>query len=238
MAQVTDRHAIIVSHGSPSHPQGQEAEIAALASDVATHLPGWTVRGATLASTGGLVAAMDGVRNPLIYPLFMAPGWFTDVCLPRRLGPRPVRRLPPLGVDPDLPGLINAELETALHARGWIARDTALVIAAHGSSAHPQSGEAVRGFAERLAGLAGPRSLNLGFIEEAPFLHDAARISDPAVCVPFFAIAAGHVSHDVPNALAAAGFNGVVLPPAIAYRGLPRFIATAIDRAQRDRRAA
>ncbi|MDT8345494.1 MAG: cobalamin biosynthesis protein CbiX, partial [Thermohalobaculum sp.] len=59
----------------------------ALAAHVAGHLPGWRVRGATLAAPGALAAALAGLGGApvLVYPHFMSDGWFVSDELPRRL---------------------------------------------------------------------------------------------------------------------------------------------------------
>ena len=238
MAPVTDQQAILVSHGSPSRPDEQQTAISALADRVGTLLPGWQVRGATLAAEGAITAALEGAQNPLVYPVFMAPGWFTDVCLPERLGSTPVRQMAPLGLDPSLPALVHSELEAMLAGRGQSVHDTAVVVAAHGSPSHPENGAAVRRFAQAFQNRAKPRSLDLGFIEEPPYLHNVAHVPKPAACVPFFAIAAGHVLDDVPRALSRAGFVGSVLPPMIGYRGLPILIAEALLRETTKQRCA
>ena len=90
--------ALIVAHGQPGDPAPQQAITEALAARV--QVPGIRVRGATLAMSGALDIATDAT---LIYPLFMAQGWFTRTELPRRLalaGASKARILPPFGADP------------------------------------------------------------------------------------------------------------------------------------------
>src|SRR5690606_10213995 len=97
---------------------------------------GWQVRGATLASDGALEAALDGLRAPLIYPVFMAEGVFTGTLLPRRLkaaGAGDVLQLPPLGVDPALPALMADVALAAARQAGLKPAAATLLIAAHGS---------------------------------------------------------------------------------------------------------
>lgn len=77
MPQDHPRSALIVAHGSPSDPDPQEAALQALAQAVAAHLPGWQVRGATLAAEGAFDAGVAALEAPLIYPFFMARGYFT-----------------------------------------------------------------------------------------------------------------------------------------------------------------
>ncbi|WP_137699329.1 CbiX/SirB N-terminal domain-containing protein [Marimonas lutisalis] len=238
MAQVTEHHALIVAHGSPSEPDVQEAALTDLATLVSASLTGWTVRGATVAAPGAVEQAIAELERPLVYPFFMAPGWFVDVCLPKRLGPRIGKILAPLGCDPELPALVRNKLLDTLSAKELTARETSLVLAAHGSPRHPENGQAVRQFASTLKSQLNPRCVNLGFIEEPPYLKDVARIEEPAICVPFFAAEAGHVTQDIPEALSEAGFEGSVLPPLIKYHGLADLIAKSLARARCDRRAA
>ena len=70
-----------------------------------------------------------------------------------------------------------------------------------------------------------------GYVEEAPFLQDVAGdIDGPALCLPLFALSAGHVTGDVPEALEAAGFDGPLLPPIGAVPQVPALIARAVRR--------
>jgi sirohydrochlorin ferrochelatase len=50
------------------------------------------------------------------------------------------------------------------------------------------------------------------------------------VCLPFFAAEGGHVSDDIPAALAEAGFQGRVLPPVGLDARVSGIIAAAIAR--------
>ena len=80
-----EQSALIVAHGSPSNPEQGEVDMQELAARVAVLLPGWRVRGVTLAAPGRLEAAVVELGGPVVYPFFMAGGWFTKVELPRRL---------------------------------------------------------------------------------------------------------------------------------------------------------
>ena len=64
--QATDRQALIVAHGNPSDPAPQEAALSRLAAQVAKQLPGWGLRGATLAKAG--------FQGPVLPPLISYPG--------------------------------------------------------------------------------------------------------------------------------------------------------------------
>ncbi len=75
------------------------------------------------------------------------------------------------------------------------------------------------------------REVRTGFIDEAPYLAEAARVAAPALCLPFFAGRAGHVEGDLPEALAEAEFPGRMLDPIGTDPEVPRIIAEALARA-------
>ena len=87
----------------------------ALAAEVGARLSGWRVRGATLAAEGALGAALVGLTSPLIYPFFMAEGWFTHTALPRALGRVGAsgHQLRPFGADPGLASLVESSALSA-----------------------------------------------------------------------------------------------------------------------------
>ena len=62
-----------------------------------------------------------------------------------------------------------------------------------------------------------------------PQLSSLAGFGPGAVCLPFFAAQGGHVTQDIPAALAEAGFQGRVLPPLGLDPRVPALIAAAIS---------
>lgn len=223
--------AVIVAHGQPGEPAPQEAALAALAAAVRGHLEGAEVRSATLAMPGALEAAVAGMKAPLIYPFFMAEGYFTGTALPARLrkaGAATARQLAPFGADPALCGLIRRVAQTAAVAAGVEPARCALLLAAHGSKVSSTSKDTVAAVTRALKQTGPFRDVTYGLIEEPPFLRDVARGLDPAICLPFFALRAGHVVGDIPDALGEAGFGGPLLPAIGEHPEVPRLIARAI----------
>ncbi|MEP2716234.1 CbiX/SirB N-terminal domain-containing protein [Pseudophaeobacter sp.] len=223
---------VLVSHGQPSAPQPPELALAKLANEVAQHLPaGWHLRSATLAQPGRLEEVM--AEGALVYPFFMASGLFTTQILPRRLAGIAHRILPPFGADPALPQLtceiLRQEFKN-LPATASKAKP-AVLLAAHGSARGPKARQATERFAQTLRPLLPEAELMTGFIEEAPYLEDAAR-SLPAcsLCLPFFAQAGDHVISDIPTALAEAGLATQCLPALGTYPQIAKLIARAILR--------
>ena len=229
---IKPRDALIVAHGAPADPAPQEEVLQALAAATAPHLPaGWRIRGATLAAEGALESALDGLTNPLIYPFFMAEGFFTGTLLPRRLaeaGATNAIQTAPFGIDPALPALMA---RVALAAADGTAAQTNLLIAAHGSKVSRTSADSTHAMVASLGPLTGFNRILAGFVEEAPFLADQARDLGHGICLPFFALEAGHVVGDIPDAMEEAGFQGPILPPIGQHPDVPALIAAALIRA-------
>lgn len=233
------RHAaLLVAHGWPSRPKGPEAAIHDLATAVEDRLgAAWAVAGATLAKRGALGAALDRLPAEaplLVYPHFMADGWFSTEELPRRLrrtGAGEVTLLPAFGRDPAVHALCLARAAEAVRANGWRPGEAGLLLAAHGHPSDPRAAASARAAAGHLAASGLFREVVTGFVDEAPYLADAARLAGPALCLPYFALRAGHVEADLPEALAEAGFAGPVLEPVGTDFEVPALIAAALARA-------
>lgn len=223
---------VIVAHGSPSDPAPQQAAVAALAARVAALLPGRRIRGATLASPGALAEALADLPDPAIYPFFMAEGWFTRRELPRRLAElgHQGKQLPPFGLDPDLPDLITRIVIDAAEKAGIEPESADLILAAHGSAVARRSKDSAYAMAELLRGRTPFWRVRVGLIEEPPYLHDIAATTRIGICLPFFALRAGHVTGDIPEALATAGFRGPLLPAVGEHPAAAGLIAAAIAR--------
>ncbi len=233
MAPVTSPAAVIVSHGSPSDPDPQEAFVAQLAAQVA-ELSGRKVTGATLAKNGALEARVSGLNAPLIYPLFMTDGWFVSTNLHSRLKAAGLpcwRMATPLGMDLCLPELAVRTLRQTMARHNLPRGGTTLVLAAHGSPSDRRPARATHAFGAALYTSGLFREVRTGFVDEAPSLEQAAAISGPALVLPFFAARAGHVLMDLPDALEAAGFDGPVMDPIGVWDGVAPLIANALHAA-------
>lgn len=222
--------AVIVSHGQPGNPGPQQQAIEQLAAAVGAENPECEVLGATLAMPGALAAVVD--PDSLIYPLFMAEGWFTGRELPRRLaqaGAAGAQVMRPFGADPTLPALIVSTAHQAAALQGWQPKDTTLLLTAHGSQRSQASFTITNDIAARIA----PDFARVvtGFVEQEPFIADAARGLTHAVSLPLFALRAEHVLDDLPAALDQARFTGPRLDPIGLAPQVPGLIAAAIRNA-------
>jgi len=219
-------HALIIAHGQPSDPERADADLAALAAQVAHHLPGWHVGSATLAAPGALARAI-ATHGPKgrAYPLFMAGGWFTRTHLPAKLaeaGGPDWQVLEPMGCDPAVHDLT---LHLALQAN-----PTSLILAAHGSSRSPVPSDIAHHLAERITAAGLPTQA--AFIDQSPQLAHTQNQDPTAACLPYFAASGGHVTDDIPAALLDANFKGRLLPAMGLAPEIPAIIARAIKAGQ------
>lgn len=215
-------HLLIVAHGQPSDPGPAARELADLAFRVGEHLPGWKVAAATLAESGA-VEAVAATGPGLVFPLFMAGGWFTRVQIPSRLAQTGVRGwqvLEPFGCDPTVHQLAR----TLAHEAGG----SDVIVAAHGSFKSPVPAAIARTVAGLIAQDRPDHRVETGFIDQAPQLSGITGMGPDAICLPFFAMAGGHVTDDIPAALAGAGFRGRILPPVGVDHRVPGLIAAAV----------
>jgi sirohydrochlorin ferrochelatase len=216
------QNALIVAHGQPSDPRPAGAALKALAAKVQALLPGWSVGAATLAEANAMARAVAGRPGGVVYPMFMAGGWFTKVQIPKRLaeaGATGWTVLEPFGCDPLVHDLCVTLVREA-------AADQ-VILAAHGSFKSPVPSDIARHVAGRIAAGTGAE-VAAGFIDQAPQL--ASLTGRGGVCLPFFAAEGGHVSDDIPAALAEAGFIGRILPPVGLDPRVPGIVAAAIAR--------
>lgn len=217
--------AVIVSHGQPSDPAPAAADLAQLAAAVASHLPGWRITSATLAEAEALGRAVQGPRG-LVYPMFMAEGWFTRTHLPQRLadaGAGDWQIVPPFGMDPRVQALaLTLVQEAGLGAGGD------LLVAAHGSFRSAAPAEVARKVAGDIGAALRLRRAEAAFIDQTPQLSGVTGFGPAAVCLPFFAASGGHVIDDLPAALAQAEFHGRVLPPIGLDLRVPALIAATL----------
>jgi len=205
-----------------------------MAARVAAYLPGWTVGSATLAAPDALRVALQRLENPVIFPFFMADGWFIRTLLPRRLaeaGAPEAVILTPFGRLAETAELSIHALDKELTSRHWKSNETTLVLAAHGSGRSPHPAAAARALQTAIEARLHFAETRLGFIEEAPELVEVAEgAGKQALCLPLFVARWGHVADDIPAALHAAGFQGVTLPPLGTDDRVPALIARAIER--------
>jgi sirohydrochlorin ferrochelatase len=218
------RFALIVAHGQPSDPLPAGRVLDLLAERVGALMPGWRVRAATLAEPGAIAHAVAGQGPGLVFPMFMTGGWFTRVQIPKQLAEAGADGwivLEPFGCDPAVHDLCVAQVREA--------GGTEVILAAHGSFRSAAPADIARHVAARIAAETGADTAT-GFIDQEPRLASLSGRS--GLCLPFFAAEGGHVSDDIPDALAQAGFRGRLLPAVGLDPRVPGIIAAAIGRGE------
>ena len=194
-------------------------------------LTGAQVRGATLAKQGALETVVQNMSRPVVFPHFMANGWFVSTNLPKRLtaaGLEEWEVATPLGMVANLSQLALRRLRRTMAKDDLAPEDAALIVAAHGSPSDPRPARATETFAARLRQSGSFRTVRVGYVDEQPSLDEAATVTGPAIVLPFFAARAGHVLVDLPKALKAARYQGTVLPPIGTWPDIPALISEVV----------
>lgn len=220
------RTALIVAHGQPSDPMPAARALDGLAARVSALMPDWNIRAATLAEPDAILRAVAGQKSGVVYPMFMAGGWFARVQIPARLasaGASGWQVLEPFGCDPAVHELCVTLVREAGASK--------VILAAHGSFKSAAPSDIARHVAQRIEAGTGA-SVAAGFIDQEPRLASLTGFGAGSVCLPFFAAEGGHVGDDIPAALALAGFQGRILPAAGLDPLVPQIIAAAITTGQ------
>lgn len=203
---------MLVSHGI-----GGTAGVAAShARAIQRSMPHRAVTAACLFGEPSLERALDVLDGEVceVLPLLMAEGR-TMTTLRRRLADYPRARLAlPLGRLPGLDALILAKAEESCDVRGWLAAETRLLLAAHGSSRDPASAKAARDRARACKALDRFRDVSVGFLDQPPRLGASLHRTPGQAClvVGLFVDEGPHGRDDVMQALRQAGDR-------IAYAG-------------------
>ena len=227
------REALIVAHGQPGDPNPPEIELARLAVQVQERMVGWRILSATMACPGALeTAAKDIAPRALVYPFFMSEGWFVREALPERLAAYQLRYLPPFGTDPELPTFAALEIRREISLRGWSPERTHIVIVAHGSKRCEHAADAVQSLTKSLAALLPCADIQIGFLDQAPYVSQVATDLGPqALCLPFFANEGDHITKDIPQTLGDVQFQGILLQVLGQQALVPDLIARTLEAA-------
>ena len=152
----------------------------------------------------------------IVYPLFASSGYFTRDRLVQLLDEandqgRRVEVLPPLGLDPGLPGLVLDHATKVARESGLAPESCTLILLAHGSRRNTASREATEQVARAIEGRAGFRGIAIALLEERPFMDEAmALVQGPAVVVGMFSGEGMHGASDAPRLIAELNRNDVV----------------------------
>lgn len=183
---------------------------------------------------GEAFAALTAPRV-IVYPLFASSGYFTRDRLVQLLDEandqgRSVEMLPPLGLDPGLPGLVLDHATKVAREIGLAPGSCAVVLLAHGSRRNSASREATEQVARAIESRAGFRSVGIALLEERPFLAEAAAlVQGPAIVVGMFSGEGMHGAGDAPRLIAELNRNDVVYAGVIGnVAGIEDIVAESV----------
>jgi sirohydrochlorin ferrochelatase len=184
-------------------------------------------------------------RYVIVYPLFLSNGYFTRVRLPQLLDEamvhdkdRIIRVLPPLGLDPSLPGVVIERLVGTARVARLTPSRTSVVLLAHGSSTDPASRVVAQQLAERLRQHGQFGAVCTALLAEPPSLCEVvAELPGPIIVVGFFAGRGLHGGADAHRLLAEIGRADIVWGGTIgSFESMEDLVAGAVARAVGDGR--
>jgi sirohydrochlorin cobaltochelatase len=191
-----------------------------------------------------IAEAMRAFNAPriLVYPLFMADGYFTRIRLPQLIaeakspGDRIVRTLPPLGLDPALAPLVAAKASsTARSGHHSDQQQVAVILLAHGSTRDAASRRATQELARQVRALDRFAVVACAFLDEPPALEDiVAHSPGPTVVVGLFAGEGLHGREDIPRLITALRRPDVLFAGNVGtWPGIVDIVAATISRPMR-----
>ena len=197
---------LLIGHGSLRHPQA--GSVMHRHADALRDTDRFAqVEAALLKGPPSVSDALARISAAVIrvVPFFMEDGYFSRVAVPAALGDRPARFCPPVGVHDGMAGLIERHALAACDKLSVASRETAVVLAGHGSSTSPGRALALHRHASRVAATELFARVEPACLEEAPFIADALHglRTHPVVVIGFFANEGAHVRDDVPALIAA-----------------------------------
>lgn len=215
-------NSALLSHAAAVREQGRFAAVAA-----------GVLNGEPTFEAAMMTAREAGACRILVYPFFMADGYFSNRVVPRRIAEAGLADrchvLPPLGLDPGLPALLLADALATAAGAGFDPQTSRLLIVGHGSKSARASARATEEVAALLMREQRFRRVETAFLEEPPFLDDmlvGRRL--PTVVVGFFSGDGLHAAEDVPEAIAQTGANAVYSGAVGAKPGISDLIIAAV----------
>jgi len=209
--------ALIVGHGERGGAMSN-AVLERHAGNAAVKLPHVAVAAGVLSGEPAFETALLDVAGRtsgpiLLYPFFMAPGYFVNVKIPKRLADAGLaercRMLTPFGLEESLPVVIMDRAKAACDEISVRPEQVRLLLVGHGSKVARASADVTEAVAACLRELGSFARIEAAYLEEPPFLKDAVYADTRAtVVVGFFNGDGMHAAEDVPKAIEK--FDGMI----------------------------
>ncbi|MFN3655661.1 MAG: sirohydrochlorin chelatase [Pseudolabrys sp.] len=220
-----------------------------LAERVASHFPTSQVGVGFIKGEPGIDAAIRKLdaANIVVYPLFLGAGYFGRTVVGRAVEEmckeRPdcvVKVLPPLGLDPELADIIGRKAAHAARSHSFAARQTTLVLLAHGSRQDPASADAAEKIAQRIRATGLFSDICVAFLEQTPTFNETlTELAGPVIVVGLFTGDGLHGADDVNRLMSGLNRrNAICLQNVGQFAELEDLVTARIDRALTDLVAA
>ncbi|MEM6706935.1 MAG: CbiX/SirB N-terminal domain-containing protein, partial [Acidobacteriota bacterium] len=166
--------------------------------------------------------------DTVVVPLLAAEGYYARRRLPdalireREQGARSPVLAPALGTRTEL---VDTVIEQLVAAEQPV---QSVVVAAHGTRRDGASGRSAEALAASIAQRWPKALVRVGYLDQEPALEHVLRsVGEPVFLVPWMWGAADHAEKDVPEALAKAEVEALVLPPLVEAPALERVVLAA-----------
>lgn len=200
---------ILAAHGSLADEQANEP-LFELAKSIAASGIFSVVTPAFLNGEPNLTNVFETLPagDVVIVPMMTSDGYYVKQVFPRKLHENPGLgqfrpfMTPPIGLHPDLPGLVADRLETLMSLLGLGRSDTVVMVIGHGTRRNPDSERSTRTLVDRLRELLPEYEIRVAFIDQDPTIPTViAETTLPHMLVVPFLISRGpHTTVDVPEA--------------------------------------
>ena len=210
---------VLVAHGERGGVQKNAslaAHVGAIECDrTFRFVGGGVLNGEPELQTALAAAKASGAQRILVYPMFMASGYFVDVKIPEELrnaGCDDICEvMSPLGSDTDLPAVMLARAVGVARKANLSPALTRLLVVGHGSQrGAPDSLRATQKFAALVRGRGVFKQVDIALLEEEPFVRDVLKVSQlPTVAVGYFYAPGLHAAEDVPKAISETGADAL-----------------------------
>jgi sirohydrochlorin cobaltochelatase len=169
---------------------------------------------ATLENASEALRQLTGLSVRVV-PFFVEDGYFTRVAIPRLVGPDAIL-CPPVGVHDGMAALIERQALSA-----GAGRDTAVLVAGHGSASAPGRALALHRHTARVAATGLFAHVVAAHLEEDPFIAQtlATMRRHDVVVIGYFAGEGGHVRDDMPALVQAEAEARGGGGPAVRFHG-------------------
>ena len=148
----------------------------------------------------------------VVVPMMTSEGYYSQTVFPRelsnntRIGEFDIRVTRALGLHRNLAVIVAGRIEDLLLQNQLNGTETTIVVVGHGTTRHPNSGEATENLSRKIGRELSRRHIfsevTVGFIDQSPNVNEVARtvVTRNLIVIPFLFGLGPHATEDVPEA--------------------------------------